>query len=439
LPDAFPEKVAALWNARGTVSLADTSIAAVTLGLLLLVPKLTRRVPAPLVAIVGASLLAAALHSLHPTFSVATVGSRFHTMVDGRWIPGIPRTPPIPLLPWSGGVPSLSFLRELLPSAFAIAMLGAIESLLSAVIADAVTGTRHDPNAELVALGVGNVLAPLFGGIPATGALARTATNIRSGARSPIASIVHSGAVLLAILLAAPLVAYVPMASLAGLLLLVAWNMSEVRHAWHVVRVAPKSDVVVLLTCFALTVIFDMVIAVTFGVLLAALLFMRRMAELTQTRVLLGSASPSSSREGLSIPHCVAVYEIAGPLFFGAAQRGMAALDALGSDIRVVVLDLSRVPVIDASGLVALESALERLQRARRFVILGGPLPDPRTVFERAELERHHANISIAESSAEAIDIARTLVRLNPEWHAQPLSARPSGADAPSSPARMSG
>jgi SulP family sulfate permease len=182
------------------------------------------------------------------------------------------------------------------------------------------------------------------------------------------------------------------------------------------IRVAPRSDVVVLVTCFGLTVLFDMVIAVTFGVLLAALLFMRRMAELTQTHVFEGSGEPSSMRGGLSVPKRVALYEIAGPLFFGAAQRGMAALDALGVDVRVVVLDLSRVPVIDASGLVALESALERLQRAKRFVILGGPMPEPKEVFDRAELERHHSNITIADSTVEAIDIARTLVLLNPEW-----------------------
>ena len=166
----------------------------------------------------------------------------------------------------------MKLLRELLPAAFAIAMLGAIESLLSAVIADGMTGKRHDPDAELVGLGIGNIVAPFFGGIAATGALARTATNIRAGARSPIAAVIHAGVVLASMVLLAPLLAYLPMASLAALLLLVAWNMSELRHFVHILRVAPRSDVFVLLTCFVLTVLFDMVVAVSVGVVLAALL-----------------------------------------------------------------------------------------------------------------------------------------------------------------------
>ncbi|HET9959093.1 MAG TPA: C4-dicarboxylic acid transporter DauA [Polyangiaceae bacterium] len=431
LPDHFPEKVVALWHARGTASLPSVCVAAFTLLVLLGFPRLTKRVPAPLVAIVSSSILVAVLDAIAPNLDIATVGSRFHTELNGKLIPGIPRSGPTLAAPWAPHALNLEFVRDLLPSAFAIAMLGAIESLLSAVIADGMTGTRHEPNSELTALGIGNILTPLFGGIPATGALARTATNVRSGAKSPIAAFTHAVLVLLAILIAAPWVAYVPMASLAALLMLVAWNMSEVRHAWHVVRVAPRSDVTVLITCYALTVFFDMVIAITFGVLLAAVLFMRRMAELTQTRVLHGSSEGNSVRDTEQLPAAIAVYEILGPLFFGAAQRGMAALDALSDRVRIVVLDLSRVPVIDASGLVALESALERLRRARRFVILGGPLPEPKAVFDRAELEKHHENILLTESPGEAVAMAKTLVLLNPEWdvaaktHLGGLSERP--------------
>jgi SulP family sulfate permease len=420
LPDHFPEKVAALWQARTTVSPWDACIAALTLLLLLTIPRLTRRIPAPLVAIVGGAAVAALAASVLPGFEVSTVGSRFQSSVGGTIVAGIPQLPPLPMVPWGETEITLDAIRELLPAAFAIAMLGAIESLLSAVVADGMAGTRHDPNAELLALGVGNIAAPLFGGIPATGALARTATNVRSGAVSPVAAVIHSAFVLAVILLAAPLVAWVPMASLAALLMLVAWNMSELRHAAHVVRLAPASDVFVLLSCYGLTVLFDMVIAVSFGVLMAALLFMRRMAELTQSRVWQGGSSPGLDRRHVDLPKQVAVYEIAGPLFFGAAQRGMAALDALSGDIRLIVLDLSRVPVIDASGLVALESALDRLQRGRRFVILSGPLPEPKSVFDRAELERHHENIMISTSVGDAIAMARDLVLLHPEWATSP-------------------
>ena len=210
-------------------------------------PRVTKKFPAPLVAIVVVAALATVLTSAWPAFHVATIGSRFHTLVAGRETPGIPQVPPLPMLPWGPSGMTFGRVRELLSPALAIAMLGAIESLLSAVVADAMTGKKHDPNAELVGLGLGNIVAPFFGGIAATGALARTATNIRAGATSPLAAVIHSVFLLTAILLAAPLVAYVPMASLAALLLLVAWNMSDVRHFTHVVRVAPGSDVAVAL------------------------------------------------------------------------------------------------------------------------------------------------------------------------------------------------
>jgi len=423
LPDAFPEKVAALWHAQGTASFSDCGVAASTLGLLLAIPRLTRKIPAPLLAIGFSSLAVALLRHFFPAFAVTTVGSRFHSVVGGVLVPGIPQTPPLPTKPWGEHL-SLAYLRELLPAGFAIAMLGAIESLLSAVIADSMTGKRHDPNAELVGLGIGNIVAPFFGGIAATGALARTATNVRSGGRTPIAAILHSLFVLLAVLLAAPLVAYVPMPSLAALLMVVAWNMSDIRHVLHMVRVAPKSDVTVLVTCYLLTVMFDMVIAVTAGVLLAAVLFMRRMAELTQSRVLhQSSADLDDSR---ALPHGVVLYQIMGALFFGAAEQAMRQLDVIGHDVRVVIFDLSRVPVIDATGLVALESALDRLRTRRVFAILGGPLPKPESVFNRRELERQHPNLLLANSVDEAVHTARDLALLSPDWkHAA------HGSDAP--------
>jgi SulP family sulfate permease len=235
--------------------------------------------------------------------------------------------------------------------------------------------------------------------------MARTATNVRAGARSPIAAVVHSVVVLLAVVLLAPLVAYVPMASLAALLLLVAWNMSEIKHALYVVRIAPRSDVAVLLTCFALTVFFDMVVAVSIGIVLAALLFMRRTAELTHSRLLDGAVSQSE----YDLPAGVVVFEIAGPLFFGAAQNAMNALSTIGVATRVVVLALGNVPSIDATGLVALESALKSLQASKKQVVLSGPLPEPREVFERADLPGHYAHVRFAKDLAAGIALAREL------------------------------
>jgi SulP family sulfate permease len=325
------------------------------------------------------------------------------------------------MLPWGSGSLTLGSINHLASAAFAIALLGAIESLLSATIADGMTGKRHDPDAELVGLGLGNIVAPFFGGIAATGALARTATNIRAGARSPIAAVIHSLVVLLAILLAAPLVSYVPMASLAGMLLLVAWNMSEVRHFLNIVRIAPKSDVVVLLLCFFLTVVFDMVIAVSFGVVLAALLFMRRTAELTHTRVLEGTQSES---EYELVPG-IAIYEIAGPLFFGAAQNAMGAIGSVAADTRVVVLALGRVPSIDATGFVALESAIARLRILKKIVVLTGPLPEPRAIFDRANLAKYHAHVRFADTVDAGLALARQLLESN-------APSKPDAAPAPS-------
>jgi SulP family sulfate permease len=325
-------------------------------------------------------------------------------VIDGQVVQGIPAMPPLPTLPWGSGPLPLGALSELGSAAFAIAMLGAIESLLSAVIADGMTGTRHDPDAELIGLGLGNIVAPFFGGIAATGALARTATNVRSGARSPLSAVVHSLVVLSAVLLFAPLVAYVPMASLAGLLLVVAWNMSEVKHAFYMLRVAPRSDVAVLLLCFFLTVFFDMVVAVSVGVVLAALLFMRRAAELTSARILDGAGPGRESP--FELAPGVVLFEIAGPLFFGAAQNAMSALDAVGEKTRVVLLALGSVPSIDATGLVALESALRRLRASKKQVVLSGPLPQPRRVFERADLPRHYDNVRFAPDLQSGIALA---------------------------------
>lgn len=404
LPDGYVEKVGAMWDARQGASLAEAAVAAVTLALLLLWPRVTRSVPAPLVAIVAVTVGTLVLGRAVPGLHVATIGTRFPG--------GIPQTPPLPGWPWSPDGMTFSRVRELASPALAIAMLGAIESLLSAVIADAMTGKKHDPNAELVGLGLGNVVVPFFGGIAATGALARTATNIRAGATSPLASVTHALAVLVAVLVAAPLVSYVPMASLAALLLLVAYNMSDVRHVVHTVRVAPRSDVAVLLTCFVLTVAFDMVVAIGVGVVLAALLFMKRMSEMTHSRIL---APASEQDEARKLPPGVTVYEIAGPLFFGAAQRAMGAIETVGAGARAVVLALGTVPVIDATGLVALESAIERLRVAKKLVVIAGPLPEPRSVFEKANLEAAHEHVFLAESLEEGVRLAGDLVALTPQ------------------------
>ncbi|MCA9286124.1 MAG: C4-dicarboxylic acid transporter DauA [Phycisphaerales bacterium] len=413
LPSAFIEKVGTIARAVPTAHWPDALVGAFTLALLLLWPRVTRRIPAPLVAITAGAAGAWILEKLWPgTFSVATIGTRFSAVIDGKPVAGIPQLPPLPLLPWRlpgpNGEPlvlNLELFRALIGPAFAIAMLGAIESLLSAVVADGMTGMKHDSDAELMAQGVGNILAPFLGGFAATGAIARTATNVRSGGRSPIAAVVHALFVLAAVIAAAPLLAYLPMASMAALLLLVAWNMSEVKHFVRMVRTAPQSDVAVLLTCFGLTVAFDMVIAVSVGIVLAALLFIRRMAEVSSVR-LVGS---EHRVDAVGLPPTVVLYEIAGPLFFGAAQKAMSSLRTVEQGVQVVVLDMRDVPAMDATGLVNLESTVDRLESQQVYVVLAGVQAQPRRVLAKGGLAGDD-RLAVCSGFDEAIEIAKRRV-----------------------------
>jgi SulP family sulfate permease len=268
------------------------------------------------------------------------------------------------------------------------------------------TGYQHDPDAELFGIGLANVVAPFFGGFAATGAIARTATNVRSGARSPIAALTHSAFVLVTVVLIAPLLGHLPMAALAALLLMVAWNMSELRHFVRVVRIAPRSDTAVLLTCFSLTVLFDMTVAVAAGVTLASLLFMRRMIEISGAE-LITRAHPE---HGHDLPKGLYVFDIGGPLFFGAAHKATSQLFSMNRQgVRHVVLDLSDVPAMDATGLVNLESALDRLKSGGIGVSLACVRGQPREALRKAGLVdgpsgvEHHPTLRAALDAARAV------------------------------------
>ena len=431
MPEHYLERLGALLKALPTVRMADVAIGALTLAVLTLWPRVNRRVPAPLVALTLAALAAAVVAKTMPGFSVATINTRFAYESGGVLRPGIPREPPRPVLPWRlpgpDGAPlrvNLDLLRELMPAAFAIAMLGAIESLLSATVADGMTRRKHDPDAELMAQGVGNVLAPFFGGIAATGAIARTATNIRSGGRSPLSAVFHSFFVLAAVLLLAPWLGYLPMASMAALLLVVAWRMSDSQHFAHLLRVAPRSDVAVLLTCFTLTVVFDMVVSVTAGVLMAALLFIRRMAEVSGVE-LIGEGHPALEEP---LPRGVVLYDIAGPLFFGAAQKAMRSLQAMeGRHVRIVVLDVEHVPAIDATGIVALESLVARLNEAGIKVIVVAIQDQPLRALARAGWRNRKGRLRIFRSFERGISLARRTAASFPHERRGPTAPLPGG------------
>src|SRR5262245_37120506 len=311
----FHEKFLALLQAFQHVHPATTLIGAGTLAILIVgnrllgkVPGL-ERLPAPLLGMLAAT----AVQATWNFDGVATIGSAFG---------GIPRE--LPSLSWPS-LPLNGYL-QLVGPAFAIALLGAIESLLTAVVADGMTGWRHDSNQELIGQGLANILSPLFGGFAATGAIARTATNIRNGATSPVAGMVHALLLVLVILLLAPLAAHIPLAALAAILFFVAWNMADAPHVARVLRTAPRADKLLLVVTFGLTVFVDLVVAVNVGVVLAALLFMRRMAETVRIEQ---QAFDDDAGEEVVLPHSVLVYRIDGPFFFGAAEKLERTLERL--------------------------------------------------------------------------------------------------------------
>jgi SulP family sulfate permease len=371
MPENFFGRMEALVSALPTLQPPEFLLGAATLAVLVLWPKLRTRLPAYLAGAVFAAVSAITINRLWPAWHVTTIADRFSYVVDNVSHPGIPRVPPHLQWPWQlpgpdGHPLTLSFalLREMAGPAFAVAMLGAIESLLCAVVVDGMSGRRHNPNTELVAQGLGNLVAPLFGGIPATGALARTAANFRSGAVSPLASTIHAVFVFAATVALAPLLSQLPMAGLASMLLIVAWNMSEREKFVHILRMAPRSDMALLLICFVLTVMIDMVTAISAGVVLGALVFMHRMAKLSQVR-LVGAGEAGAPAH---LPKDVRYYTIAGPLFFGAAERAASVLRRFDRTVRAVILDLSHVPTIDITGLVALETVIDELNKAGLFV-----------------------------------------------------------------------
>ena len=336
---------------------ATTGLAILSLGIVLFSSKLKalRHVPSPLTAMI----VATALQSFFHFEGVMTIGSAFG---------GIPQTLPHFALPTI----TLPRIIELIGPAFTIAMLGAIESLLSAVVADGMAGTRHDSNQELVGQGIANIVAPLFGGFAATGAIARTATNVRNGGTSPISGVIHGITLILIILFLAPLASNIPLAALAAILFMVAWNMSEPPHVIHMIQRAPRSDVAILLITFFLTVFADLVIAVNIGVILAALLFMRRMAESVEIQA---HSSDSLAIELQSLgmaklPPEVMVYSIEGPFFFGAVDNLERTLISTNTEASILIVRLGHVPFVDITGLEALEEALDLFHKRRIKVMV---------------------------------------------------------------------
>ncbi|EKE1100708.1 C4-dicarboxylic acid transporter DauA [Escherichia coli] len=357
VPEHYLQKVGALFMALPTINVGDAAIGIVTLGILVFWPRLGIRLPGHLPALLAGCAVMGIVNLLGG--HVATIGSQFHyVLADGSQGNGIPQLLPqlLPqlVLPWD--LPNSEFtltwdsIRTLLPAAFSMAMLGAIESLLCAVVLDGMTGTKHKANSELVGQGLGNIIAPFFGGITATAAIARSAANVRAGATSPISAVIHSILVILALLVLAPLLSWLPLSAMAALLLMVAWNMSEAHKVVDLLRHAPKDDIIVMLLCMSLTVLFDMVIAISVGIVLASLLFMRRIARMTRLAPVV-----------VDVPDDVLVLRVIGPLFFAAAEGLFTDLESRLEGKRIVILKWDAVPVLDAGGLDAFQRFVKRL------------------------------------------------------------------------------
>lgn len=369
---------------------AAIGVGAGALATIVALRKFAPRLPGFLIAVVASSLSVALLN-----LPVDTIGSRF---------PDIPAGLPMPSFPEI----SLSKISAVLPSAFTIAFLAGIEALLSAVVADGMAGTRHRSNQELIGQGVANLGSALFGGLPATGAIARTATNIRSGAKTPVAGMMHAAFLLVFILFGTDLMAYVPMATLAAILFMVAWGMSEYQRFLALLRM-PNSDRAVLLITFGLTILVDLTVAIAVGVTLASLLFMARMAEAVEV-------DRSSSRDADldaedldqrdDLPPGVEVFRIAGPFFFGVAGELLDTLRRVGQPPRVVILRMRLVPLLDASGAQALEEFVEQARLAGAQVIVSGVQPRPRAMLERIGMGETTGRISYATDYARAQALA---------------------------------
>jgi SulP family sulfate permease len=400
VPSEFIPKLLAYGSHLSSINPWAAGLGIATVATILLWPKVTRRLPGSLIAILATTALVQFFD-----LPVETIGSRFGA---------VPNSLPAPHFPTF----SLAMVRELFFPALSIALLGGIESLLSAVVADGMTERRHRSNMELVAQGVANILSPIFGGIPATGAIARTATNVKNGGRTPVAGLIHALTLLLILIFFGQWAALIPMATLAGILVVVAFHMGE----WHLfarLLRSPRSDIAVLLSTFLLTLLIDLTVAIQVGMLLSVLLFMRRMAETTRVGKISGLLGESEEKPGdplslglRQVPEGVEVYEVAGPFFFGAADKFKRALGTVAGRPRVLILRLRHVPIIDATGLEALENLHKKAVRDGTRLILSGVSPEVRHVMVRSgfvhRIGRHNicADIDTAlRHAAEAMDV----------------------------------
>jgi SulP family sulfate permease len=393
VPGDFFHRMRAFSQAWPTISLPATLMSLASLALMILGLKYAKRIPGAIVVTFGATAAVTFLH-----LPLETIGTRFGGIPSG-----------LPTL----AVPKFHYnvLRELLSPAFTVAMLGAIESLMSAVVSDRMSKDKHNPNVELMAQGVANIVSPLFGGLPATGAIARTATNVRSGAKTPVAGMIHALTLLAIVLFAAPLVKNVPLAALAAILMIVAYNMGEWREIPEILKLS-AADIAVWLLTMTLTVVTDLTFAVEVGMVLAALMFIRKVSRTTTiSRVTRDYVEDSRVHvlQGKDIPDYAAVFRIHGPFLFGATDKFADILDKLGAMPPIVILRLRNMTAIDATGLGAIRDLADRVHESGRSLLLCGAREQPAQLMTQAEFERHVGAENICSSISDALQRAAEL------------------------------
>ena len=403
LPSGFVEKWMVYFQHLDTVNWSTAFIAIATVAIIMLTPKIVKKIPGSLIAIVVMTAAAYLMKSYGNITGIETIGDRF--VINNQ----MPHLEQIPM--------NLESIRLLFPAAFTIAMLGAIESLLSATVADGVTGKKHNSNMELIAQGVANITVPFFGGIPATGAIARTMTNINNGGRTPVAGIIHAVVLLLIVLFLGDLTKHIPMACLAGVLVVVAYNMSEWRTFVSLSKQS-KSTLAILLTTFLLTVIFDLTIAIEVGLLLALFAFLKRMNESTQVKHTTGkieitkemeSHSADMKEEVLYLPHGVEVYEIDGPFFFGVANKFDEKMREIGNHPHVRIIRMRKVPFIDSTGLNNLEMLCRNSRKEKIHIILSGVNGTIRESLYKSKIPIIVGEKNICSNIHEAVERAKRI------------------------------
>ncbi|MBP5319266.1 MAG: sulfate permease [Paludibacteraceae bacterium] len=411
VPADFIHKWICYFQHTGDIDWWSFGVALVSLLVIILTPKISKKIPGSLVAIVLATLAVWALKN----FGQWEGARQITTIGDLYALPhGMP-APHLPQIELGEDETLVSVIQNLFPAAFTIAILGAIESLLSAMVADGIVGGKHDSNTELIGQGIANIASPFFGGIPATGAIARTMTNINNGGRSPIAGMIHALVLLLVLFFLGSLVGLIPMPCLAAVLVMVAYNMSGWRTFVSLYK-GPKSDFAVLITTFVLTVVFDLTIAIEIGLLLAILLFLRRTSEATSIRVFQEEIDPNSDsdfdlhEEKLAIPDGCEVYEIDGPYFFGIANKFDELMAGLGPKSKVRVIRMRKVPFIDSTGIHNLETLCMQSQKEGIRVVLSGVKSSVRNTLQKAGFFKVLDSRYICSNINEALETARQII-----------------------------